>query len=305
MKLISVDVGNTDAAYRTELCRSLEQGNILLLEQTPFAPAAEDGEFLRNQKQSQRTSHKNIAYKPHLQRTTGTGELDAANAERLKQVLAKYSEGALSFLGGLFPDYARVWKVDYASFRPVEEQGRELPLRHRNDLLHLDAFPTRPTHGGRILRAFTNLNVDRSRIWATSDDFEDLAQKYAHDAGLDRVTGPFASAKRSTMKLGQLVGMRVIDRSPYDQFMLDFHHYLKSNTDFQASGQRDKWVFPPGSTWITFTDQVAHAVLSGQYALEQTCIVPLNAMQQPDLTPIAVLERLAGKPLAARQPQTA
>ena len=297
MELIPVDIGNTDTAYRAGLCRQLEQGNILLLEQTPFLPLPADGEFLRTQKQSQRASHKNIAYKPHLKRTTGTGTLEAEDAERLRTVLAAYSEGALEFLSALFPTYAREWKVDYASFRPVEEEGRQLPISHRNDLLHLDAFPTRPTHGGRILRAFTNMNTDKNRVWATSDDFEDLASRYAMEAGLNRVTGTWANLSRQTMKLRHLVGLRAIDRSAYDQFMLDFHHYLKCNAAYQQSGQRNQWTFPPGSTWITFTDQVAHAVISGQYALEQTCIVPMHALMQPELAPLSVLERLAGKPL--------
>ena len=298
MKLVSIDAEDKDIHYLAEMSRTLEQGNILLLEKTPFLPSPAECNFLRRQQQSQGSSHKNIAYKPHLQRTTGTGNLDAENTARLQQVLSAYSEGALTFLRALFPAYAKHWRVDYASFRPVEEQGRILPLRHRNDLLHLDAFPTRPTNGGRILRAFTNLHSERDRIWATSDCFEDLAKSYANQAGLNSICGPLATARRKALKLGRLLGLRVIDRSPYDQFMLNFHHYLKSNASFQEAGKREQWIFPPGSTWITFTDQVAHAVVSGQYALEQTCIVPMEAMLQPEYAPIAVLERLAGKSLS-------
>src|SRR5260221_266258 len=105
-------------------------------------------------------------------------------------ILAKYSKGAVASLSALFPQYASTWRVDYASFRPVEEQGRNLPLRHRNDLMHLDAFPTRPTHGGRILRLFTNLHPTRDRVWGTADSFEDLAQRYAVAAGLKGVVTP-------------------------------------------------------------------------------------------------------------------
>src|SRR5437764_10635828 len=117
----------------------------------------------------------------------------------------------------LFPDYARQWKVDYASYRPVEEQGRKLPIRHRNDLMHLDAFPTRPTHGGRILRLFTNLHPTRDRVWGTSEPFEDLAQRFALAAGLKDVITPLAAARRKLSLLGRLVGIRVPDRSPYDE----------------------------------------------------------------------------------------
>lgn len=298
MDVIPIEVEYCGEGYRLQLCRQLEQGNILILDPTPFLPSEEDCAFLRRQQQSQRATHKNIAYKPHLQRTTGVGEIDTGDQERLKAILARYSDRALGLLSALFPVYAAHWRVDYASFRPVEEEGRILPLRHRNDLLHLDAFPTRPTHGARILRAFTNLHPTKERVWATSDSFSTLAERYAVPAGLKRVTGPLAILQRSAATVARLTGAPLVDRSPYDQFMLNFHHYLKANTAFQREGRKHRFAFAPGATWITFTDQVAHAVISGQYALEQTCIVPREAMAQPELAPISVLERLAGRPLA-------
>ncbi|HZO90773.1 MAG TPA: Kdo hydroxylase family protein [Chthonomonadaceae bacterium] len=300
MEVIPMDTNRIEESeYRLRLCEQLERGNILLLPHAPFVPSEADSAFLRQQHQSEKAYHKNIAYKPRLNRTTGVKALNTEDAERMNAILGDYSRGAVAFLSALFPNYARAWQVDYASFRPVEEAGRMLPLRHRNDLMHVDAFPTRPTHGGRILRAFTNLNADRTRVWATADSFEDLAARYARDAGLDRVTSPQAAVARSIAKLARKIGMRVPDRSPYDQFMLQFHHYLKANAEFQRTGQRRTLAFAPGATWITFTDQVAHAVLSGQYALEQTCIVPFQAMTLPELAPVAVLERLSGRPLIA------
>jgi hypothetical protein len=299
MNVIPIDLGNGDVEYARGLCQQLERGNILLLKDTPFLPTEEDCAFLREQRQSERASHKNIAYKPHLHKVTGADVNNAENAERMRAILAKYSEGALTFLSARFPDYARVWRVDYASFRPVEEQGRDLPIRHRNDLMHLDAFPTRPTHGGRILRTFTNLHPTRDRVWGTADPFDHLARKYAFEAGLNQVTGPMAAVRRVANRAARLVGLRAPDRSPYDEFMIRFHHYLKSNAEFQETGQRSTAVFPPGATWISFTDQVAHKALSGQYALEQTCIIPFQAMLLPEFAPIAVLEKLAGRSLVS------
>ncbi|HEV2471754.1 MAG TPA: Kdo hydroxylase family protein, partial [Chthonomonadales bacterium] len=176
--------------------------------------------------------------------------------------------------------------------------GRPLPMSRRNDLLHLDAFPTRPTHGGRILRAFTNIHPSDDRIWATSEPFETLAEQFALPAGLSGVTSPIASARRSAAEVARKVGVKVPARSAYDEFMLHFHNYLKSNATFQQTGKKQSWAFAPGVTWISFTDQIAHAVLSGRYALEQTCIVPFSAMVQPDRAPLRVLERLAGRRLA-------
>jgi hypothetical protein len=56
--------------------------------------------------------------------------------------------------------------------------------------------------------------------------------------------------------------------------------------------------FPPGATWVCFTDWVSHAAISGQYALEQTFYVPVGAMKRPRLSPLRVLERLTKRVLA-------
>lgn len=89
----------------------------------------------------------------------------------------------------------------------------------------------------------------------------------------------------------------MVARSPYDEFMLRFHHFLKENAAYQAEARKDTHTFPPGSTWIVFTDMVSHAVLSGQYALEQTLIVAHDSLVLPEKAPIAILERLAGSRL--------
>ena len=301
MELISVDVNRQDEGYREQLCRRLEEGNILLLDPTPFAPNAEDGAFLREQRQTARASHKNIAYKPHLDKVTGVDGDSAQAEDRTRHIIAEYSRGALVLLADLFPAYSQHWRVDYASFRPVEEQGRDLPIRHRNDLMHIDAFPTRPTNGGRILRLFTNVHPTRDRIWGTADAFEIIAEKHAVRAGLKVVTRWPASVRRSMMGFGSRLGMKLPDRSAYDEFMLRFHHYLKADEEFQKTGQKDTASFPPGASWITFTDQVAHKALSGQYALEQTCIVPFGAMLEPERSPVRVLEDIAGTRLTTRE----
>ena len=55
--------------------------------------------------------------------------------------------------------------------------------------------------------------------------------------------------------------------------------------------------FPPGSTWMVFTDQVSHAAMSGQHALEQTFTLEVDGMAEPEHAPVRVLERLKGRKL--------
>jgi hypothetical protein len=56
--------------------------------------------------------------------------------------------------------------------------------------------------------------------------------------------------------------------------------------------------FVPGSSWMVYTETVPHAVLGGQYALEQTFLVDPSAMVTPESAPIAILEKMSGTRLA-------
>ena len=75
--------------------------------------------------------------------------------------------------------------------------------------------------------------------------------------------------------------------------MMRFHNFLKENASFQEKcTQSTLRNFPPGSSWMVYTDMVPHAVLSGQYALEQTLLVDHRAMVTPENSPLAVLEAM-------------
>jgi hypothetical protein len=147
------------------------------------------------------------------------------------------------------------------------------------------------------LRCFTNINPTRGRVWLTADRFAVLAGKFAQEAGLERFARRSMSGPGLADLLKKAVGWKGAGQSAYDKFMLHFHDYLKEKSDFQQSCQSNRLEFPPMSTWLCFTDSVPHAVLSGQYALEQTFIVPAQAMVAPEKSPLRVLEKIAGCPL--------
>ncbi len=282
-----------ERAYR----EALESGQILFFARTPFELPAADRAFLLAQRQVDAGYHKNIAYRPEADRVTGFVRGRPGDAATLRRVLRDYSRRVIAFAAGLLPTYARSWRVDYASFRPQEEAGRRLGLRARNDLLHVDAFPTRPSRGDRILRVFTNVNPAQPRVWQTAETFDELAERFAVASGLlarARRVGPGARVRHALRGLGLPVRVR----TPYDEFMLGFHHFLKENRAYQErEARKSTHRFPAGSTWLVLTDTVSHAVLQGQYALEQTFIVARRSLALPERAPIAVLERLAGAPL--------
>ena len=300
MKVITVDPGSEPIDYRPEL----EAGNVLFFPVTPFPLPEDSQEFLRNLSFAGRAIHKNIAYRPSSDRVTGV-EAEAAQLQRLKTVLRDYSRSVVQFAARLLPPYAASWNLDYASFRPLEEQHRDLPLNKRNDLIHTDAFPSRPTNGDLILRVFTNIHPTKTRNWITTDPFRAVADRYARDAGLEQIASHAGSAAgrflNRSARLLRNVGLPVVPRSAYDRFMLEFHDYLKRNHEFQQSCAKYRFNFPPGATWLTFTDVLPHSVHSGQHALEQTFIIARGSLANAENAPVSILERICGKPLVASQ----
>jgi len=73
----------------------------------------------------------------------------------------------------------------------------------------------------------------------------------------------------------------------------------RENGDFQKNAPKADLAFPPDCAWMVFTDGVPHAVMSGQFALEQTFIVPPGALVSPEAAPIRVLEAIKGMPMAS------
>jgi hypothetical protein len=86
-------------------------------------------------------------------------------------------------------------------------------------------------------------------------------------------------------------------RSEYDHLMLQLHDAMKSDLDYQQNGPQQTVPFPAGSVWVCFSDQTSHAVMSGQYMLEQTLHLPAARQYNPDSSPLAILSRLTGRTL--------
>jgi len=303
MAVISISLETLQSASPDQSrawCAQLESGDILYFPQTPIAIPDGDIRFLLGQQQTDSSLHKNIAYKPNIDKLSGvdTKTADAQAVARLQSIMRWYSKSVTEFLTGFLAPYNANWQLDYASFRPQEEEGRDLPQRRRNDLLHTDAFPTRPTHGARILRFFNNIHPSRTRDWVVSDPFAKTVKQFAPGEIAPHRDGAVSRAAKS---LGRGIGLGAaipsIKRSPYDDFMMRFHNFLKENPRFQADCPKYSFDFPPGSSWMVYTDTVPHAVLAGQYALEQTFLVRPEVLVAPQVSPLKVLEEIAGAQL--------
>jgi hypothetical protein len=231
---------------------------------------------------------KNISFDPRSGSLRGTA-LDGPDATPLRDLVSRFSSLATGFVGHLLPAYRDRIELGRTSFRPVEVAGRASSWRKDDTRLHIDSFPASPVQGRRILRVFTNVNPHgRPRIWRLGEDFESVAQRFAPALRLP------LPGSGTLLRLFRLTRSR---RSPYDALMLQLHDRMKADTDYQARAPQTKVEFPPGSTWMAFTDQVSHAAMAGQYQLEQTFLVPVVAMLDDLRSPLRILERLVGRRL--------
>lgn len=282
-------------------CPSVEQrlelGEVVYYPACPFPfPEGDDRDFLNAQRLAHR-GHKNVSYDPHTDQAKG-GAWEAADGERIRKLLADFSRDATAWLGTTLPRYAATWKLDMVSFRPEEEAGRKLRQKARNDLLHVDAFPSRPTNGQRILRLFVNTNCTEPRVWITAAPFAELLRQYGYEISFDDTLdgGVIERVKETVARLVKPARPR---RSPYDRFMLRFHDHLKGSERMQT-GPRTEWSFPPGSCWLAMTDTCSHAVLRGRYALEHSYFIQPQSLALPGESPAALLAKAARREVLLR-----
>jgi hypothetical protein len=289
--LIEMGVRRWDAALapdeRTAAVSAVESGGILFFPHLAFALEPSERRFLSATWSDGKA--KNIS----LDLSTGIiggAHGTAADLAGLSRMIGRFADCARALIATLFPCYGQAPVVTRTSFRPVPAHEREIRWRRDDRLLHVDAFPSRPNGGARILRVFNNADPGgEPRVWRTGEPFEDLAAKF-----LPGIPLPLPGAGRVLAALRITKGQR----TRYDHIMLQLHDRMKADAAYQSNAPHAEVAFPAGSTWVCFSDQVTHAVLRGQYMFEQTLQLPVAAMQDPDRAPIRVLERLAGRALA-------
>jgi len=274
----------------------LEEGAVLLFEPGSLElPPEEDLAFLREEL-AERMTLKNISYHPRGDYLSG---LKGPARERTRAILREHNRRATALLGPLLPRYAAAWTPGKVNFRPLEEEGRALSRHSSNELLHVDAFATGATHGGRTLRFFTNIHATEPRVWKSAGLFPELFAEFGGAAGLLPMRpgrleeGPLDRTLSALLgglaRLG-LPQAATVDTSPYDRAMKRMHDTLKDDDGFQADAARCATLsFPPFASWLVLTDLVSHACVRGRHALVDTWTVPRSALSRPELSPYAVM----------------
>src|SRR5690348_17351343 len=179
----------------------------------------------------------------------------------LSRMRALFAAQRVQLVLGLFPGFVAGIETALKSTCPVEIAGRSYSPRNDDKRLHVDAFPSRPQRGRRILRLFSNIHpMGGERVWHVGESFEDVARRYATHA---RKPLPFEPW------LFEALHVTRGRRSDYDYLMLGLHDGAKLDGHYQKNCPQREFAFPAGTTWLCFTDQTMHAALSGQFCLDR------------------------------------
>jgi hypothetical protein len=261
----------------------VEGGGVLVLPRVNFVLSEGERRFLSPRWSDGRA--KNISLDGDvLKGASGSADDIAA----LTTLVRRFADGAASLVAALFPRYATRVRQARTSFRPQAAVGRRVSWRKDDSRLHVDAFPSRPNRGERILRVFSNVNPDDDRVWRVGEDFADMAR-----ALLPRIPRAVPGIATALALLHVTKGRR----TEYDHLMLGLHDAAKADVGYQGSCEQQVVRFAPGTTWVCFSDQVMHAAVSGQYMLEQTIHLPVSALYDPASSPLAILQQLTRRTL--------
>jgi hypothetical protein len=266
---------------------ALEQGKIVCFPQLAFELLAEEQLFLQPDYLSIKT--KNISFNINSDELKGV-ESEEVKLTHLKSLLRRYAQYTHSLINALFPEYSAELIQARTSFRPAEIAGRKTSYRKDDTRLHVDSFTATPVQGKRILRVFTNVNPNNAaRVWRVGEPFAEVAQQFLPKV---RLAVPGVAGILKLLRITKTL------RSQYDHIMLHIHDKMKADLSYQVAAKQEKVDFWPGTTWVVFTDQVSHAAMSGQFLLEQSFYLPVEAMHDQSLSPLRVLESMLKRKLA-------
>ena len=274
-----------DVEPADEVQSVLEAGGVVALEGCAFA--LEPGERELMDPSVPDAKSKSVSYDPATGRLRGT-RLEGERRQMLAAMTARYAVWAEALVRRLLPAYADKLQAARTSFRPRPIDDAPLSPRKDDRRLHVDAFPSQPVQGRRILRVFTNVDPDgEPRVWTVGEGFEAYARRFL----------PAARPETAARWLAEHLGATRGRRTAYDRLMLELHDRAKADEVYQLSAPRRRLEFAAGDTWLVFTDAAPHAALAGKNAFEQTFLVPVEALGDEAASPLRALERMTGSAL--------
>jgi hypothetical protein len=287
--ILTVKANQWDKSYlkseNDAYVKALEKGQVLYYPDLAFTLLPEEQKFLSTKYSDGKA--KNISYYIKTDKLGGA-KCTVEESMQLKELLNRFRQSATKLVSQLFPSYVPHLEIARTSYRPVEILGRKSSYKKDDTRLHVDAFYSSPNQGKRILRVFSNINPNgQARVWRLGEPFEMVANRFLPAISQPIINPIWLKRFKITKSL----------RTPYDHIMLKLHDTMKNDLDYQKNAKQIEFSFLPNTTWIVQTDHVSHAAMSGQFLLEQTFYLPVEAMNDQSLSPLRTLERMKQRSL--------
>jgi 3-deoxy-D-manno-oct-2-ulosonic acid (Kdo) hydroxylase len=202
----------------------VEGGMVLSFPHMPFVLTSPEQRFLDPAFIDPRTKNISVRWPSGLLRGAAGSPEDLAT---LRAMIVRFAEDSHALVNRLFPHYVANLVRGNTSFRPVRVEGRATSWRKDDTRLHVDAFPSNPTRGVRLLRVFTNVNPSGvPRRWRVGEAFEDFAKRHVAQIG---------KPLPGSGKLLRALHVTKAERTEYDHVMLALHDRGKADLDYQRN----------------------------------------------------------------------
>ena len=285
-QIVEVNISKWDApSSQNELITDLESGKVLHFTNLEFPVSEIEQQYFTSEIRDKKSRNISLNISGELKGAIKNNEAES----NLAAMMTRYRTQSHLLVNTILPRYKDHLHLAPTSFRPNQIVTRNQSWRADDKRLHVDAFPSRPNYGERILRVFINVNPNKvPRVWRIGEPFEALVDRFLAD------TKPYSAWQAKVLNA---FGITKSLRSEYDHLMLQLHDSMKRDLNYQRNCPQLTVEFPTGSVWICFSDQTSHAAMSGQFMMEQTFHLPVLNQYNPNTSPLAILRNHMGREL--------
>ena len=285
-QIVEVNISKWDApSSQNQLITDLESGKVLHFTNLEFPVSEIEQQYFTAEIRDKKSRNISLNISGELKGVIKNNEAES----NLAAMMTRYRTQSHLLVNTILPRYKDHLHLAPTSFRPNQIVTRNQSLRADDKRLHVDAFPSRPNYGERILRVFINVNPNKvPRVWRIGEPFEAIVDRFLAD------TKPYSAWQAKVLNA---FGITKSLRSEYDHLMLQLHDSMKRDLNYQRNCPQLTVEFPTGSVWICFSDQTSHAAMSGQFMMEQTFHLPVLNQYNPNTSPLAILRNHMGREL--------
>ena len=285
-QIVEVNISKWDAtSSQNQLITDLESGKVLHFTNLEFPVSEIEQQYFTAEIRDKKSRNISLNISGELKGAIKNNEAES----NLAAMMTRYRTQSHLLVNTILPRYKDHLHLAPTSFRPNQIVTRNQSWRADDKRLHVDAFPSRPNYGERILRVFINVNPNKvPRVWRIGEPFEAIVDRFLAD------TKPYSAWQAKVLNA---FGITKSLRSEYDHLMLQLHDSMKRDLNYQRNCPQLTVEFPTGSVWICFSDQTSHAAMSGQFMMEQTFHLPALNQYNPNTSPLAILRNHIGREL--------